>query len=79
MIFEDKLFQVHVPKLFHSACGSQNDSVHVCVGHPLCFSIFLGELGDYDPMRCRMGYLSEYQFFPGQVCNYACQEPGLPQ
>ena len=27
-----------------------------------------GELGDYDPMTCRTGYLSEYQFFPGQVC-----------
>ena len=32
------------------------------------FFYFLGELGDYDPMTCRMGYLSEYQFFPGQVC-----------
>lgn len=27
-----------------------------------------GELGDYDAMTCRTGYLSEYQFFPGQVC-----------
>ena len=28
-----------------------------------------GELGDHDPMTCRSGYLSEYQFFPNQVCT----------
>ena len=37
-----------------------------------CKSLFLfsfsGELGDYDALNCRTGYLSEYQFFPGQVC-----------
>ena len=33
------------------------------------FITFLGELGDYDPVICRTGYLSEYQFFPGQVCT----------
>ena len=33
-----------------------------------CSSFFVGELGDYDSVSCRQGYLSEFQFFPGQVC-----------
>ncbi|XP_058965741.2 FERM, ARHGEF and pleckstrin domain-containing protein 2 isoform X1 [Pocillopora verrucosa] len=28
-----------------------------------------GELGDYDSMSCRPGYLSEFQFFPGQTAD----------
>ena len=32
------------------------------------FSFCVGELGDHEGMACRTGYLSEFQFFPGQVC-----------
>lgn len=28
-----------------------------------------GELGDYDSVSCRQGYLSEFQFFPGQTAD----------
>ncbi|KAL9964479.1 hypothetical protein ACROYT_G028125 [Oculina patagonica] len=31
--------------------------------------IVQGELGDYDGMSCRTGYLSEFQFFPGQTSD----------
>ena len=40
--------------------------VLVCnILYPFLVSV---EFGDHDPRTCRSGYLSEYQFFPNQVC-----------
>ena len=39
--------------------------VLLCILNPFRVS---GEFGDHDPRTCRSGYLSEYQFFPNQVC-----------
>lgn len=38
-----------------------------------------GELGDYDSVSCRQGYLSEFQFFPGQTADSEKKNINLPQ
>jgi len=61
---------MYVSTSYNSSCRLDVNFLHGPLWYIHCkFSFCVGELGDYEGMSCRTGYLSEFQFFPGQVCS----------